>query len=273
MDNIQLNMTSYKKLLLFKNHENNKIIPNSLNDFINKIKTLNIKNKKFSIKRTNIKTSWLTENKFNQDENQKLMMDYKKILNKINNSNFKIMKEELIKLNINTNEQLQSLVDEIFNRAVIEKNLSDIYAKLCFELLPVYIIVDNEKKFFRIMFINKCQHMFENISKIKNESDLENSVFNNKAHIHGILFFVGELYNHGIINNKIIYSCMLLLLLGFEENRWNAIEQSCILIQSIKNKFIKNCPKDYDNIKNELIKIKKTDIPSKEKFLIMDILE
>ena len=166
------------------------------------------------------------------------------------------------------------LVNQIFKKAVIERNFNHMYAKLCFKLLHIFIVVNNKNRYFRVLFINKCQYMFEAISKINTEKDLIDSEFKSKEEINGLISFVGELYNQNILNDNIIYSCILTLLIGIDSNRWSAIEQTCTLIDSIKKKFKKSSNKNYKNVMNELTEIKKRkDIPMKDKFLIMDILE
>lgn len=263
--------------LLIKYKDKNISYPPELQKYVDSIKSIQIKTKTSYgnwKKPSNYKNNWLLEKKLNKNDDEKIESKCKGILNKISDSNFDEMIEELLSLEINTDDQLNILVNQIFKKAVIERNFNHMYAKLCFKLLHIFIVVNNQNRYFRVLFINKCQHMFEAISKVNTEKDLIDSEFKSKEEINGLISFVGELYNHNILNDNIIYGCVLTLLIGIDSNRWSSIEQTCTLIESIKTKFKKSSNKNYKNVMNELTKIqKRTDIQMKDKFILMDILE
>jgi len=267
---------THEGLLKYKDY--NTDIPEELTDYVNEICSIQTqsKSKKYNNwKRSNHdKTNWLVTNKLKQDDNEKLISHFRGILNKISDSNFDDMIEEMFNLDIKTGEQLNILVNLIFQKAMMEFNYSAIYGKLCTKLFPVYIMVESEKVQFRVMLINKCEIMFEECVLIKTDQDLINSSFNNKKDMLGLLSFIGELYNNDLISNSIIYRCILSLLSKSNDNDLCAIDNLCSLISTVHCKFGKVCPNDFTNIVSEIIKLKnKKGVNSKDKFTIMDVID
>ena len=252
-------------------------IPTELDAFVNKVKLIQLKNKKnFGMWRKNEKqkTSWLVTKKLNQNTDEQLTSNYKGILNRISDSNFSEMIEELLNLEIECTDHLQVLVNLIFQKAVMEENYTSMYAKLSSELYPKYVTnEEGDKVYFRVIFLEKCQEMFQQSIGIDTEDELKNTQLKGKFEIIGLMAFVGQLYNHGLITNTIIYNCLIELVFKVAEKKFHSIENMCKLADVVGQKFSSLCPKDYARIINELSKLLNTIESKKDKFALMDILE
>lgn len=252
-------------------------IPEELDAFVNKVKLIQLKNKKnFGLwkKTEKHKTSWLVTKKLNQNTDEQLTSNYKGILNRISDSNFDEMMEELLNLEIECTDHLQVLVDLIFQKAVIEDNYSSMYAKISLELYPKYVVDEhNTKIYFRVIFLEKCQELFKQSIDNNSEEELKNNKLQSKFEINCLMSFIGQLYNHGLITNTIIYSCIIELIFKVSEKKLYAIENICKLVDTVGNKFSISCPKDFDRIINELTRLLGTIESKKDKFSLMDIIE
>ena len=252
-------------------------IPEELDAFVNKIKLIQLKNKKnFGMWRKNEKqkTSWLVTKKLNQNTDEQLTSNYKGILNRISESNFSEMIEELLNLEIECTDHLQVLVNLIFQKAVMEEHYTNMYARLSLELYPKYVTnEDGTKIHFRVIFLEKCQEMFQQVIGIDTEDELKNTQLKGKFEISGLMAFIGQLYNFGLITNTIIYNCLIELVFKVADKKFYAIENICKLIDVIGKKFSVACPKDHARIINELTKLLDSIESKKDKFALMDVLE
>lgn len=265
---------SYDDFMLYKTQETE--LPKELASYVNKLKLIQLKNKKGYgnwRKTEKTKTSWLVTKKITQNADEHLISNYRGILNRISDSNFDEMMEELFNLDIETEENLKVLVNLIFEKAIIEENYASMYAKMALKLYPKYVEADDTKIYFRDIFLLKCEHVFLESIDINNEDELKDCELKSKFEITGLMIFIGQLYNHGLLTNKIIYNCLINLMLKITEDKLFAIDNICKLIIIIGEKFSKSCPSDFAKILKRLEIIKDTLDSKKSKFAIMDILE
>lgn len=78
--------------------------------------------------------NWLITNKFKQNDEEKLYSTIRGILNKLSDSNFNTLANELTSVQIEKSEHLSKLTEFIFNKAIIEPKFANMYAKLSKEL-------------------------------------------------------------------------------------------------------------------------------------------
>ena len=81
----------------------------------------------------------------------------------------------------------------------------------------------------------------------------------------GLVNFLGELYNSGVLNKKIITLCCIDKFIEAENERY--IEYICILMKTIKKQET-----DFQNVRDFLNNIK-IHISSRTKFVITDVLK
>jgi len=207
-------------------------------------------------------------NKLKQNDEEKLYSQFRSILNKLSDSNFDALAKELISQEINKPEHLIKLTDFIFNKAVIETKFSVMYAKLAKELSG-YCVKDADKViYFRELLIGKCQAMFnDNIS-----TDNENNVSKDLA--VGCMIFIGELYNCGLMTNKIINSCLLLLLMKIDKNKSFLINCLTALTKTVGNLFAEKCPNETKLVFDKIEKlITSGTLQPKDRFAFMDLCD
>ena len=267
---------SYDQFMTFKKYSND--VPSELNVFVNKVKLLKMKSKKHTNawrKHHKSKTSWLVTKKLNQNENEQLISNYRGILNRISSSNFDEMLKELLSLEIDSQENLQVLINLIFKKAVMENNYANMYAKLSHKLYPRYVLNkdNNSKIYFRTLFVEQCQQIFKLSINITTADELKEKPLKSSYEILGFMMFIGELYNYGLLTNSIIYECMLELIFKVAEDKYLSINNLCQLVNIVGKKFSATCPKNFKKILNELDKIMKMSEDKKQKFKIMDILD
>lgn len=265
--------------LLLKYKDCNKLIHDDLKKFIintsNKVPVKkhrnHKKNKKFS-KFKKPKNKWL-EAKKNQTTDEKLYSNIISILNKLTESNFDSLYEELISLDIKSNEHMKVLVNSIFKKAITETNFNAIYAKLCSKMVSYYIKNTNGQIIFRKILVNKCQMMFEECISL-DELNKSTSNFRFKDEVLGCIRFIGELYNVSLLTDKIIYSCYMILLSKIDLNKLYIIESICTIITTTADKFSKDCNNIMKKYFKELKTLSKSDkIDKKEKFMLMDLFD
>lgn len=271
---MQSDQLSLEELMKYK--DINKDILPELRDFAN---NLNFKTRgrgnAWKRSEPRLKNNWLLNKKFTQDEDEKLYNQYTSILNKISGSNFNELAKEFINLQIKREDHLAKLVDTIFSKAIIESKFSEIYAKLSKELSSYYIDQDNKRILFRELLISKCQEMFNHAITLPVEkSDGDNPVFKFKEQVTGFIVFLGELYNHELLTNKIIHSCFLLLLTKATNSRNYIVECICTLMKTVKDKFKENCPNEMEQLTAKFETLKNSgNLHIKDKFAIMEILD
>ena len=227
--------------------------------------------------------NWLLKQKLNQNDDEKLYSQMRKLLNKLSDSNFDKLASEIINLEIDKEEHLKTLVNFIFQKSISESRFAPIYANLCRELSPHYITVtDNDTNktqqiYFRELLINKCQQMFmEGISMDKEIEDTEDkTIFKFKEHIIGCMIFIGELFNHTLLTIKIIHSCFVHLFVSVNLNKAYSIECLCTVTRTVGTKFGKEAPKILKEFLNKFIELKDGNdkLSMREKFALMDILD
>lgn len=216
------------------------------------------------------KTDWGVAKKLKQPDEDKLFGLFRGILNKLSDSNFNSMAQELTSLEITKQEQLIKLADLIFTKAITENKFSLTYAKLARELAGYYIKENDKQIYFRELLINKCQTMFNDCLLF--EGDAGKTISRDMA--CGCMKFVGELYNCDLLTNKIINSCFMLLILKVNHHISYIIECICILMKSVIKKFIEKCPTEAHHIFDKLNKfIESGLLQNKDKFALMDIIE
>jgi len=228
-----------------------------------------------------IKNTWVTDTKKTKTDDEKLHLQIRGILNKLSTSNFNELANEFIQLNIRSKDHLMSLVDIIFKKAIVESKFNEIYAKLCYELASYYIEDNNDnddRVYFRELLLNKCQQMFEEAANIKSLVGGTNvpvtETFRSKEQIIGCIKFIGELYNINLLTNKVVYSCLLILLSKVSPGNIYTIDCICMLMQTISTKFVTSSPNEALNIYDKLDRLKNSEsIEKKDKFALMDILD
>lgn len=239
-------------ILLFR--DKNKKLPNINKKFIVKYPN----KKKVNIKHT-IKNPWISsieKKKKDYNINKKIT----EFLNIISIKNFDIIINNLKKIYIKDAKCLINVVNLIYDKTVIEENYINLYIDLILKIKNIYpnMMYENKKISFISIFLDNIDSNFFKWNKIVNIKE--------KHYIINNIILIGELFNKKILHKNTIYNYLDELFKYVNDNF--AVELICKLIKKIYNTLEKDKLIMYINI---LKNIKK--ISSKNKFLLMDILE
>jgi hypothetical protein len=211
--------------------------------------------------------NWLTENKRNRDDDEKLYSQIRSILNKLSDDNFPVLVDEIKKLNIIDEQHLDKLSEFIFNKALIEPKFCASYAKLTYEFAR-YKPYNSDGMCFTRLIIARCQILFNDLLKITKDKSKCGMIF------------IGELYNcDKLLPPKIVSYCLNELInmqVKKQENDAQStdttiVECIFVFVKVIIEKFLKehsNVMKDIYEKLNKLITSGK--MSNREKFSLMD---
>ncbi|MCJ7636328.1 MAG: MIF4G domain-containing protein [Nitrososphaeraceae archaeon] len=269
-------------------HLNTDMLP-ELMDFYNKNKN---KAQKFNKKHSNHKTHDVStfsppknnkniiplpipQRKLPKTDNQQLYSEFRSILNKLTETNFEVLSKDIIALNIATREHLVALANLIFKKAIIDKEFCPIYAKLSRHLAGLNIIEDNKKIFFRDLLVNECQQTFNAcISYDPTNKDVTGINDITKERATGCIRFIGDIYNHDLLTNKIVNSCFLLLLMKINNPNGYIIDCISDLLKTSGKLFMSRCPKETELIFQKIeLAVKSGKLSNKDRFALMDMID
>jgi translation initiation factor 4G len=206
--------------------------------------------------------NWLTENKKNRDEDEKLYSQVRSILNKLSDDNFDVLVEEIKKLAISDEIHLSKLSEFIFNKALDEPKFCVRYAKLAVEFTK-YEPYNNDIMCFRTSIVKRCQIMFNEIKEAP------------KDKAKGCVSFIGELYNYNLLPNNIINYCFNELIIMCENTIMDKIIECIFTLMKISGgKFCMNNKQDSNIIFDKInLLVKEGNLCNKDKFSLMDTLD
>ncbi|XP_044171026.1 eukaryotic translation initiation factor 4 gamma 3-like isoform X2 [Acropora millepora] len=189
---------------------------------------------------------------------QELFRKVRGILNKLTPQKFQTLTQQIIDLDIDTQERLEGAIDLIFAKAIDEATFSVAYAKMCQFLVSenkkVVVEKDGVKKdiSFRKILLNRCQKEFEKENSIektinekladlvnqglneeelqKRKSDLEDQVHQAKRRTLGNIRFIGELFKLKMLTESIMHDCVVKLLRSNDEESFECL---CKLLVTI----------------------------------------
>lgn len=265
---------SFKEFLSYK-HTNKDILPD-LVDFIKVIST-DPRYKKSKWSKAKEPNNWLTSKKFTQDETEKIQSDIKSLLNKMTCANFDTLSEQIIDLNIDKEDHLVILTKTLFDKAKIEKNFANIYAKLSKKMAQYYVETDGERIFFKDLLIKRCQEVFEVSISLKSELGTPGSdcdEFNFKEEVVSFITFIGELYKNNILTDTIVNTCFSRIFMKIMLKKPYIIDILCTLMNTVYEQLKINCPTNFGECVDMMENIMQyPTITNKEKYMIMDTLD
>ena len=184
------------------------------------------------------------------------------LLNKLSNTNFDEIGNEIKDLPYIKKKHIFKLCESIIIKSINEPSFCTMYAKLSYSLLPYYIAeqvsINNEKKeekiYFRLALLTISQDIFEELTSsrmIGKTFEYIRSCDYSKLKLPGLMKFLAELYNCDVLNDKIINQCFgtlyKLILRGDDYyDALNLFTQTFIKKLKLNNKNI------YEKIKGEI---------------------
>lgn len=223
--------------------------------------------------------------KDNLTKEELLMVEITGLLNKLSPKNFDKINEQIIiscKENLENQTILESIIDNIFLKAVMQYTYCPYYVKLINNIIDI-------KKDILNSITSKCEeyiHMFELENKT-NSSDItehEKETYDQfceklkqKKFKAGYSQFIGELFNNKIIDEEIIKKCVQLFLKNIDNlidlnNNEEIVEDNIICIFNIIKTTLDKI--SYVYLKNDINKIKNNkNLIKRMKFKLMDLID
>jgi translation initiation factor 4G len=168
------------------------------------------------------KTSIAILRKPNVDSMESYQRNVQSLMNKISPENFESITEKLTATIATAMENLPdpmkfltNVVETIFEKAVREFRYAESYSQLCVSLSQKLPQQDGAD--FKKLLLNKCQEEFETQPREPPSSDtsvleLEDIRSRLAERNNGVPQFIGALFLHGLISEKIIHYCLRTLL-------------------------------------------------------------
>lgn len=183
------------------------------------------------------------------DEEQSKQRQLKGILNKLTPQNFEKLFEQVKAVNIDNAVTLTGVIDQIFDKALMEPTFCEMYANFCHHLageLPDFS-EDNEKITFKRLLLNKCQEEFERGEREQeeaNKADEEGEIKQSeeereekrikaRRRMLGNIRLIGELYKKKMLTERIMHECIKKLLGNYQNPDEEDVESLCKLMSTI----------------------------------------
>lgn len=236
----------------------------------------------------------------------------KALLNKMTLENFDVISDQLLEITSQSKNEkdgrtLRQVLELTFAKAVDEAHWSSMYARFCAKMLnkidpEIYDEKIKDAKtgqylkgglLFRKYLLSRCQEEFERgwSDKLPTNEDgsaLDPELMSDEYYAAvaakrrglGLIRFIGELYFLGMLSEKIMHTCMHLLLSPSEASRdvpsEEVIESICQLMTTVGSRLEQN--KDHADMFNEyFIRMKQIQetpgLPSRLKFMLMDVAD
>lgn len=257
-------------------------LPKGMIDYINSLKE-EAKKAPRSWKKDNLRLrpTWIANKYRNQevDNTEKVADKVRGILNKLSDTNYEKLTDELLELVVETKDELDVFVDLVFQKATSEYNFSPLYAEMCHKLSGCYIEEKSKKIFFRELLLDKCQKYFMDVLKETKNKDEKNESIRNKS--VGCMIFIGNLYTKDLLTDNIIYTCLNKLITFVEKGHFWLIKSLCkmeeVVLKHFYSKFKLGAKAIFKKTKELIAEDEDEecilDMDNKEQFMIMDVVE
>jgi len=205
------------------------------------------------------------------------------ILNKLTVEKFSPLYQQLVRCGISTNEHVEVLMREVFERATTQHHFIGMYADLCAQLHRWFIdsefCGDGGRNFKRIL-LNQCQSSFEQNLKPQGdlahlEADTRKEIeHRHKTRMLGNLRFVGALLEKGMLASKILGTVVDELL---TEPTAVSLECISVFLTAIGPAFDRPDWAHHAQLKSAFHRVQdmsqQKDIPPRVRCLLKDVLD
>ncbi|KAJ8900293.1 hypothetical protein K2173_024933 [Erythroxylum novogranatense] len=225
------------------------------------------------------------------DGEQAKQRQLKSILNKLTPQNFETLFEQVKAVNIDNESTLTGVIDQIFDKALMEPTFCELYANFCCELaveLPDFR-KDNEKITFKGLLLNKCQEEFERGDREQEEAnradeegeikqsaeEREEKRIKARRRMLGNIRLIGELYKKKMLTDRIMHECINKLLSQYQDPDEEDVEALCKLMSTIGDMIDRPKAKDHMNAYFERITMMSNNmkLSSRVRFMLKDAID
>lgn len=184
-------------------------------------------------------------------ETESLKKKFRSILNKLTPNNFESLAQAVSGLTIDNETKLGEVIDIVFAKALAEPGYCVLYGQMCSHLKKISAGTAN----FGNTLLRRCQNQFqsdiysglnlkERREKIESEQDAEvkkqlneelyEDMYRCRMRGLGLIKFIGELYKIEMLNDTIMFDCVIRLLSDTSEE---SLECLCDLLATIGEKL------------------------------------
>ncbi|GAB4862004.1 hypothetical protein Ancab_037258 [Ancistrocladus abbreviatus] len=225
------------------------------------------------------------------DEEEAKQRQLKAILNKLTPQNFEKLFEQVKEVNIDNAVTLTGVINQIFDKALMEPTFCEMYADFCFHLaseLPD-LSVDNEKITFKRLLLNKCQEEFERGEREEEEAnkadgdgeskqseeEREQKRLKARRRMLGNIRLIGELYKKRMLTERIMHECIQKLLGQFQNPDEENIEALCKLMSTIGEMIDHPKAKEHMDYYFDMMAKLSNDmkLSSRVRFMLKDVID
>jgi hypothetical protein len=239
------------------------------------------------------------------EEEDKIRRKLQGLLNKLSLEKFESISNQIMGLGIDNESILALVIAGIFDKAVDEPNFGSMYAGLCAKLsaeLPKarpWMLDEKDptkNNLFRRLLLTKCQVEFEKgakwseIGKDREAKDIADMTLEEKQKLVedeekrqkmkrqalGNIRFIGEVFNLGMLGEKIMHACISQLLQdGTKNHGEEELESVCKLMATIGQKLDHAKAKAHMDEYFKVIKKLTTNqnLSSRIRFALQDIVD
>ncbi|XP_029945098.1 eukaryotic translation initiation factor 4 gamma 3-like [Salarias fasciatus] len=224
-----------------------------------------------------------------------LLRNMRAILNKLTPERFNRLVEQVLELNIDSEERLNGVVDLVFEKAIDEPSFSVMYGQLCHRLAHLKVQMAEKAGSpvtFRRLLLNRCQKEFDversdDVVVQRKQAKLDSSSsttereqlqeeledVKNKARRRsvGLVKLIGELFKLKMLTAAIIFSCIFQLLKKQDEV---SLQQLCTLLTTVGKELNTNGAKPkMDQMFNQITKlIEECQTSTQIRFMLQDVV-
>ena len=176
--------------------------------------------------------AWRLSCKYPVSPNEEMCRKVRAILNKLTPQNFDALLSHIQDIQIDTENKLETVVEILFKKAIVDPRFSEIYAKFCRSLRMLQVKCTtrpNEYISFREILAKRCQEEFEG----KHDTDTSNSIVARRAS-EGNVRFIVDLFKLKILTETDMYAFVSKLLQSKDEEK---LECLCCLLMTVSNKL------------------------------------
>jgi len=212
-----------------------------------------------------------------------VVREMKLILNKLTIEKFDTLRVQLTNCGICSEEHVEILMCEVFEKATTQHHFIGMYAELCVQLHMWFTesqVNGSDGKVFKRILLNQCQLSFEqNLSSREDFGQLEperrlEAELRHKTRMLGNLRFVGALLEKGMLASKILLAVVEKLLEG-----WTPVTLEClsVFLVAVGPAFDRPDWVYHAQLKEVFNQVRMLgtakNIPSRVRFLLQDVLD
>ena len=216
-----------------------------------------------------LQADWLIAKRAGQSESDILQDKITKSLNKLSERNYDDISKEILSISIKNEVELQQMAQIILITSIKEYTYSNLYAKLCGDLINCVVEIDDVTYYFRKFYFEEFQKQFDSYMERDSIYNKDEEIFFKDKNLwKGLLVLLGELYKHEIVPWGLVQKC----LDNFITDKFisHFVEGFQILSMTISI-VMTHDQKAYVKENAEMILKKKP--PNRIKFMLMDLIE